>query len=126
MSTSVLIEPVDDTALLELVEVVATDALGFEAIERVPNDGLMARLVLKRAGEVSPAAIERTPAMTVIVGDRKRVIIDELEQRGVFFQELAREVGRDFSAFDLVCHVAFDRPPLTRKERAKRVRDDKT
>jgi type I restriction enzyme R subunit len=58
--------------------------------------------------------------------DRKRVIMDELEQRGVFFQELAREVGRDFSAFDLVCHVAFDRPPLTRKERAKKVRADKS
>ncbi len=54
---------------------------------------------------------------------RKRVIVDELEQRGVFFQELAREVGKDFSAFDLVCHVAFDRPALTRKDRAKRVRE---
>jgi type I restriction enzyme, R subunit len=55
--------------------------------------------------------------------DRKRAVVSELEQRGVFFQELAREVGKDFSAFDLVCHVAFDRPPLTRKERAKKVRD---
>jgi type I restriction enzyme R subunit len=55
--------------------------------------------------------------------DRKRVVVKELEERGVFFQELAREVGKDFSAFDLVCHVAFDRPPLTRKERAKKVRE---
>jgi type I restriction enzyme R subunit len=55
--------------------------------------------------------------------DRKRAVVQELEQRGVFFQELAREVGKDFSAFDLICHVAFDRPPLTRRERAKKVRE---
>jgi type I restriction enzyme R subunit len=30
-------------------------------------------------------------------------------------------VGRDYDAFDLVCHVAFDQPPLTRRERAERV-----
>lgn len=27
-----------------------------------------------------------------------------------------------YDAFDLVCHVAFDRPPLTRKERAEQVK----
>jgi type I restriction enzyme R subunit len=31
-------------------------------------------------------------------------------------------VGRDYDAFDLVCHVAFDQPPLTRRERADKVR----
>ena len=30
--------------------------------------------------------------------------------------------ARDFDAFDLVCHVAFDQPPLTRRERADNVR----
>jgi type I restriction enzyme R subunit len=35
---------------------------------------------------------------------------------------LAEEVGKDLDAFDLICHVAFDRPPLTRKERAENVR----
>jgi type I restriction enzyme R subunit len=49
--------------------------------------------------------------------------VHELEERGVFFQELAREVGRNFSAFDLVCDVVFDRPAVTRKERANRVRE---
>ena len=38
------------------------------------------------------------------------------------FEELAKDVGRGFSAFDLVCHVAFDQPPLTRKQRASKVR----
>jgi type I restriction enzyme R subunit len=55
--------------------------------------------------------------------ERKRAIVLELEQRGIFFPELAREVGKDFSPFDLICHVAFDRPPMTRKERAKKVRE---
>lgn len=36
--------------------------------------------------------------------------------------ELAEQVGKDFDAFDLICHVAFDQPPLTRKERAGNVR----
>lgn len=53
---------------------------------------------------------------------QKKAIIEELEKRGVFFDALADEVGRDFDPFDLVCHVAFDQPPLTRRERAARVR----
>ncbi len=54
--------------------------------------------------------------------ERKQAVIKELEEQGVFFEELAQEVGKDLSAFDLVCHVAFDQPPLTRRERANNVR----
>jgi type I restriction enzyme R subunit len=54
--------------------------------------------------------------------DRREAIVKELEERGVFFEELAKEVGRDCSPFDLVLHVAFDQPALTRKERATNVR----
>jgi type I restriction enzyme R subunit len=54
--------------------------------------------------------------------DRKQAILKELEEQGVFFEELAKDVGKDLSAFDLVCHVAFDQPTLTRKERANNVR----
>jgi len=54
--------------------------------------------------------------------ERKRTIREELEERGVFFEALAAEVGKDFDPFDLVCHVAFDQPPLTRRERAEQVR----
>lgn len=54
--------------------------------------------------------------------DRKQAIIDELASHGVFLDELAEQVGRDYDAFDLVCHVAFDQPPLTRRERAARVK----
>jgi type I restriction enzyme, R subunit len=53
--------------------------------------------------------------------DRKLPVVEALMQQGVFLEELAEEVGRDYDAFDLVCHVAFDQPPLTRRERADRV-----
>jgi type I restriction enzyme R subunit len=54
--------------------------------------------------------------------DRKKAVVDELMERGVFFDDLAEEVGRECSPFDLVCHVAYGQPPLTRKERANNVR----
>lgn len=54
--------------------------------------------------------------------DRKAVILQELEQHGVLIEALAQEVGKDFDAFDLICHVAFDQPPLTRRERAEQVK----
>ena len=45
--------------------------------------------------------------------ERKQAIIEELEHEGVFLEPLADEVGKDFDPFDLICHVAFDQPPLT-------------
>lgn len=53
---------------------------------------------------------------------RKAAILKELEQHGVLFEVLADEVGKDFDPFDLICHVAFDQPPLTRRERANNVK----
>jgi type I restriction enzyme, R subunit len=53
---------------------------------------------------------------------RKQAIIEELESEGVLLEPLADEVGRDLDPFDLICHVAFDQPPLTRRERAANVR----
>ena len=54
--------------------------------------------------------------------ERKQAIIDELEQRGVVLENLAEEVGKDFGDFDLLVHVAFGAPPLTRRERAEKVK----
>lgn len=54
--------------------------------------------------------------------EKKSAVIDELEGHGVLFDALAEEVGRDYDSFDLICHVAFGQPPLTRKERADNVR----
>ncbi len=54
--------------------------------------------------------------------DRKAAIIKELEALGLLLEPLADEVGKDFDPFDLICHVAFDQPPLTRRERAEHVK----
>ena len=53
---------------------------------------------------------------------RKQAIIEELASEGLVLDPLADEVGKDLDPFDLICHVAFDQPPLTRRERAERVR----
>ncbi|MBF0203226.1 MAG: DEAD/DEAH box helicase family protein [Desulfamplus sp.] len=54
--------------------------------------------------------------------EKKEAIIEELSQQGVFFEALAEEVGRDLDPFDIICHVVWDKPPLTRKERAENVK----
>jgi type I restriction enzyme R subunit len=54
--------------------------------------------------------------------DKKKVIIDELEEKGIFFDALNDEVGKQFDPFDLVCHIAFEMPALSRKDRADSVK----
>ncbi|SMF14045.1 EcoAI/FtnUII family type I restriction enzme subunit R [Pseudogulbenkiania subflava] len=58
--------------------------------------------------------------------EKKQAIIDELASQGIFFEALAEEVskqfGKAFDPFDLLCHVAWDQPPLTRKERVEQVK----
>jgi type I restriction enzyme, R subunit len=53
---------------------------------------------------------------------RKRAIIDELAERGVILENLTAEIGKDLDPFDLILHIAYDQRPLTRKERAEKVR----
>ncbi len=53
---------------------------------------------------------------------KKQAVIDELEEQGVFFEALAEEIGKDYDPFDLICHVVYDMPPLTRRERAENVK----
>ncbi len=54
--------------------------------------------------------------------ERKQAIIDELEAEGLPFEPVAQEIGKDLDPFDLICHVAFDQKPLTRRERVANVR----
>ena len=53
--------------------------------------------------------------------EKKQVIIDELYEKDILFEELKVDIGKDMDIFDLICHIAFDKPPLTRKERANSV-----
>jgi type I restriction enzyme R subunit len=53
---------------------------------------------------------------------RKEVIINELAEHGILLDKLADEVGGQYGDFDLICHVAYDMPPLTRRERVDNVK----
>jgi len=53
--------------------------------------------------------------------EKKQAIIQELEEQGLLLEALEQEVGKDYDVFDLICHVVFDQPPLTRQERVKQV-----
>ncbi|TMO30746.1 DEAD/DEAH box helicase [Pseudoalteromonas sp. S4492] len=54
--------------------------------------------------------------------ERKQAIIDELATEGIIWEVLEQEVGKELDPFDMICHVVFDQPPLTRKERANNVK----
>ncbi|WP_321827214.1 EcoAI/FtnUII family type I restriction enzme subunit R [Maribacter dokdonensis] len=54
--------------------------------------------------------------------EKKEELIKELAEHGVLLEALREEVGLNLDDFDLICHVAFDQPPLTRQERANNVR----
>ena len=54
--------------------------------------------------------------------DRKAALLQELEGQGVLIDALADEVGKDLDPFDLLLHVAWNMPALTRRERANRVK----
>jgi type I restriction enzyme R subunit len=53
--------------------------------------------------------------------DKKEAIIKELQEQGVMVEALYEAVDKQVDLFDLICHVAYDQPPLTRKERANNV-----
>lgn len=54
--------------------------------------------------------------------DKKQAVVDQLEKHGVLLSALNEELGFGYDPFDLVCHIAFEQKPLTRKERAQSVR----
>jgi type I restriction enzyme R subunit len=54
--------------------------------------------------------------------ERKQAIVEELEAEGLSLDLIADELGKGLDPFDLICHVAFDKKPLTRRERAEHVK----
>jgi type I restriction enzyme R subunit len=58
--------------------------------------------------------------------EERAAIIEALEQRGISFLELAEAAKQpDADPFDLLCHVAFNAPLRTRRERAEMLRREK-
>ncbi len=98
------------------------------ATERVQYLDESGRLITESLTDYTRKSVRKTYASldafltTWNDAERKQAVIDELANQGVFLDELAEEVGHDYDAFDLVCHVAFDQPPLTRRERAEKVK----
>ena len=96
-----------------------------ERVEYIGNDG---RLVTESYKDFSKKQIHSEFASlndfltSWNSAAKKKVIIDLLEEHGVIMENLAESVNKDFSEFDLICHVAYDQPPLTRKERANNVK----
>src|SRR5690554_2686303 len=58
--------------------------------------------------------------------ERKQTIIEELAEQGVMWDDLIKDVSKKLGAepdpFDVICHIVYDQPPLSRKERAEQVR----
>lgn len=53
-------------------------------------------------------------------------VIRQLEERGINFNDLAESVGQpEADPFDLLCHLAFNAPLRTRRERAERLKHDR-
>jgi len=54
--------------------------------------------------------------------ERKDIIISEFAEKGIIFDELRDEIGKDLDVFDLIMHIAYGKKPLTRSERVKNAR----
>ncbi len=56
--------------------------------------------------------------------ERKQAIMDELKEYAILIDAVrdANPALEKADIFDIICHVAFDQPPLTRKERANNVK----
>ena len=56
--------------------------------------------------------------------ERKQAILDELKEYAILIEAVREKNAalQEADIFDIICHVAFDQPPLTRKERANNVK----
>jgi type I restriction enzyme R subunit len=96
-----------------------------ERVEYLDEDG---RLVTESLRDFTRKALrQRFASLDAFLrrwkgAERKQVIIDELASEGLPLAAIAEEIGKGLDPFDLICHIAFDRPALTRRERAENVR----
>lgn len=55
--------------------------------------------------------------------DKKKAIVDELREKGIFWEVLKKESEMEtLDDFDLICHIAYDKRPLTKRERVEQVK----
>jgi type I restriction enzyme R subunit len=96
-----------------------------ERVEYLDEDG---KLVTESLRDFTKTALKRRFASLDDFlkrwksAERKQAIIEELEAEGLALDPIAEELGKDLDPFDLICHIAFDKKPLTRRERAENVK----
>ena len=96
-----------------------------ERVEYLDEDG---RLVTESLRDFTKKALKKRFASLDAflkrwkATERKQAILEELETEGLPLDPIIEELGKDLDAFDLICHIAFDRKPLTRRERVDNVR----
>ena len=96
--------------------------------ERVQYYGPEGRLITESLKDYTRAAVHKScESLDDFLrrwseADQKSAIVAEMEEQGVLFEALREQINADLGAFDLICHVAFDQPPLTRRERADNVK----
>jgi type I restriction enzyme R subunit len=54
--------------------------------------------------------------------ERKQAVLEELDEAGIPIESLVQDLNTFLDPFDLICHIAYDQPPLTRRDRAYNVR----
>jgi type I restriction enzyme R subunit len=95
--------------------------------ERVQYYGADGKLVLESFGEFSRKNLRQIYRSLDDflskwqAAERKEAIMAELLEQGFLLEQLQAQAGTEVDPFDLICQVAFDRPPLTRRERAEGV-----
>lgn len=119
---------IDDEPGSKRIKYVLGDVTVYVVSERVQYYGPEGKLITESLKDYSRQTVRKDYASldeflrSWNKADRKAAILQTLEQHGLLLEPLAVEVGKDFDAFDLICHVAFDQPPLTRRERADQVK----
>lgn len=100
--------------------------IGLERVQYYGNDG---KLITESLRDYSKRNILNEYAtldkfLDAWNGDkRKQAIIDELQNHGVLLESLESISGkRDLDAFDLICHIAYDKEPLSKSERVNNVK----
>ena len=124
------------------VKYLVGDVLVYVVAERVQYYGADGRLITESLRDYTRNCVKKQfGSLDAFLrrwteAEQKKAIIEELANQGVLWEALAEEVEAKlggesasfssvvahFDAFDLICHVAFDQPPLSRKERADKVK----
>lgn len=100
--------------------------IGLERVQYYGNDG---KLITESLRDYSKRNILNEYAtldefLAAWNGDkRKQAIIDELQNHGVLLESLESISGKqDLDAFDLICHIAYDKPALSKSDRVNNVK----